>query len=202
MLRKVIAASTVALLVSFSFSVSPASAATKISNGVACSSVGSVKTVSGFKYRCAKNTLIKNSKLTWLSFECLDALRQFATATKAKANIKDTTAQIKKFTSDYETATAALTKITSDLDSAKKQLVELQKVMNASVILTEKQTLSVAVSKLAAAVIKLTGSKSTLSNEVRELAKIRDLLIEAPKLLNSAPAEARSNAQILCTKGI
>lgn len=49
----------------------PASAAVKISNGVACTKSGSIKSTSNGKYKCTKNPLSTSKKLTWLSIDCL-----------------------------------------------------------------------------------------------------------------------------------
>ena len=76
MARKLFIAVLSAAFISGGINVSPAAAA-KISNGVACSKAGATTTVSGFRYRCAKNTMVKNSKLTWLSTECLTAITQY-----------------------------------------------------------------------------------------------------------------------------
>jgi hypothetical protein len=76
MFRKVSVALLASLVVLTGVTAPAASAAKKISNGVACPKAKSVKTVNGYKYRCAKNPLVKNAKLTWLSFECLTATKQ------------------------------------------------------------------------------------------------------------------------------
>ena len=83
MFRKVSFTLLSAVLIAGGISAVPASAAAKISNGVACSKVNATTTVSGYKYKCAKNPLVKNSKLTWLSAECLTAVGQFQAAIKA-----------------------------------------------------------------------------------------------------------------------
>ena len=86
MVRKVAIAVLSAALISGGLNVSPAAAA-KISNGVACSKAGATTTVSGFRYRCARNTMVKNSKLTWLSTECLTAITQYNAAVKARKSV-------------------------------------------------------------------------------------------------------------------
>ncbi len=85
MFRKVSVSLVAAVLMASGISSVPASAATKISNGVACKKVNATTTVSGYKYKCAKNPLVKNSKLTWLSAECLAAV-VLASAADADAN--------------------------------------------------------------------------------------------------------------------
>ena len=67
MFRKVLVVLGAAALVAASTTAVPATAATKISNGVSCKKAGATTKVGTTSYRCAKNPLVKNSKLTWLS---------------------------------------------------------------------------------------------------------------------------------------
>ena len=202
MFRKVLAALIAALLVFPALSVAPASAATKISNGVPCTKAGTTKKVSGFTYRCAKNTLVKNSKLTWLSVECLDSIKQFQDAVKAQATLSGSTEEIKLLNSRYESISAILTSTTTALDNAKVAITQAQASMNATTDLTLKGKLSIEVRQLADAIIKLTNSKLKLSNQVRDLDKERKLLSTAPQQLRTAAEDARGNATLLCTKGL
>ncbi len=84
MFRKAIVVAGAAALVLASMTAVPASAATKVSNGVACNKSGATTKVSGSSYRCAKNPLVKNSKLTWLSLDCLNTANTYV---KAVANL-------------------------------------------------------------------------------------------------------------------
>ena len=84
MFRKAIVVAGATALVLASITAVPASAATKVSNGVACAKSGATTKVSGSSYKCAKNPLVKNSKLTWLSVDCLNTA---TTYTKAVANL-------------------------------------------------------------------------------------------------------------------
>jgi hypothetical protein len=202
MFRKVLAALIAALLVFPALSVAPASAATKISNGVPCTKAGTTKKVSGFTYRCAKNTLVKNSKLTWLSVECLDSIKQFQSAVKAQAQLNGSSDQIKLLTSQYESISAILAATTTALDNAKAAITKTQATMNATTDPTLKGKLAVDVRELADAIIKLTNSRLKLNNQVRDLDKERKLLTTAPEQLKNAASDARGNANLLCTKGL
>jgi hypothetical protein len=84
MFRKVLVVIGAAALVAASITVNPASAATKVSNGVSCSKSGATTKVSGSTYKCAKNPLVKNAKLTWLSIDCINTATVY---TKALANL-------------------------------------------------------------------------------------------------------------------
>ena len=84
MFRKVALTALAAVLVAGSITVVPANAATKISNGVACSKSGASAKSDGTNYKCAKNPLVKNSKLTWLSTDCISQANAYL---KSKANL-------------------------------------------------------------------------------------------------------------------
>ncbi len=202
MFRKVLAASTAAILVSLTLSVPASTAATKVSNGVPCTKAGTTTKVSGFTYRCAKNALVKNSKLTWLSVECLDSIKSFQGAVKAQSTLNNSTEQIKLLTTQYESISAILAATTTALDNAKAAITKTQATMNATTDSTLKGKLAVEVRELADAIIKLTNSRLKLNNQVRDLDKERKLLTTAPQQLKNAAADAKSNANLLCTKGL
>jgi CTP synthase (UTP-ammonia lyase) len=202
MLRKVSVTVLSSFLILAGVSAPVAGAATKISNGVACSKANSVKTVSGYKYRCAKNPLVKNSKLTWLSFECLSAVTQFQAATKAQKDLANTAEQTAALDAEYAAATAALVSTTEALDKARAQVTQFQATMNASTNAAEKQKLATAVSKLANAVLVLSGSRSKLSAQVKDLEAKKALLQAAPEQLKSNATDARASATLLCAKGL
>lgn len=202
MFRKVLAASTAAILVSLTLSVPASTAATKVSNGVPCTKAGTTTKVSGFTYRCAKNALVKNSKLTWLSVECLDSIKSYQGAVKAQSTLNSSTDQIKLLTTQYESISAILAATTTALDNAKAAITKTQATMNATTDPTLKGKLAVEVRELADAIIKLTNSRLKLNNQVRDLDKERKLLTTAPQQLKNAAADAKSSANLLCTKGL
>ena len=101
MFRKVLVVLGTAALVAASITAVPASAATKVSNGVSCKKAGATTKVSGSTYRCAKNPLVKNSKLTWLSLDCLNTVSTYRTALKNLPKIqKATDATVAKLDAD------------------------------------------------------------------------------------------------------
>jgi hypothetical protein len=202
MFRKVLAASTAAILVSLTLNVPASTAATKVSNGVPCTKAGTTTKVSGFTYRCAKNALVKNSKLAWLSVECLDSIKSYQGAVKAQSTLNSSTDQIKLLTTQYESISAILVATTTALDNAKAAITKTQATMNATTDSTLKGKLAVEVRELADAIIKLTNSRLKLNNQVRDLDKERKLLTTAPQQLKNAASDAKSNANLLCTKGL
>ncbi|MEY4290875.1 MAG: hypothetical protein RL130_817 [Actinomycetota bacterium] len=202
MLRKVSVTLLSSFLILTGVNAPVADASTKISNGVACSKANSVRTVSGYKYRCAKNPLVRNSKLTWLSFECLAATTQFQAAVKAQRDLATSADQTAALDAEYAAATAALTSTTEALEKARAQVTQFQATMNASTNAAEKQKLATAVSKLANAVLVLSGSRSKLSAQVKDLEAKKALLQAAPEQLKSNATDARASASLLCARGL
>jgi hypothetical protein len=199
MARKLGIAVLSAALISGVINVSPAAA--KISNGTACSKAGAMTTVSGFKYKCAKNSMVKNSKLTWLSTECLTAITQYNAAVKARKSISNSSEQVAELNVEYEKAVIALASVTTAYDNARAQVTKSQAAMNAATVASEKQALATAVSKLANAVLVLSGSKSKLSAQVKDLEAKRELISSAPETFKESVAEAKGSASLLCKKG-
>lgn len=200
MARKLGIALLSAALISGVINVSPAAAA-KISNGTACSKANATTTVSGFKYRCAKNTMVKNSKLTWLSFECLTAITQYNAAVRARSTVSNSAEQVAELNVEYEKAVTALASVTTAYDNARAQVTKSQAAMNAATVASEKQALAAALSKLANAVLVLSGSKSKLSAQVKDLEAKRELISSAPQTFKESVAEAKGSAGLLCKKG-
>jgi hypothetical protein len=98
MFRKVALLSLATVMVAGSLIAIPANAATKVTNGVACSKSGATTKSGGTTYRCAKNPLVKNAKLTWLRSDCLSLAASYnrskAALPGAEAKTKAAIAQI------------------------------------------------------------------------------------------------------------
>ena len=201
MFRKISAAVLTSLVVLSGVTAPAATAATKISNGVACSKANSTKTVGGYKYRCAKNPLVKNAKLTWLSFECLTATKQWQTATKAQRDLVNVADQTAALDAEYLAAQASLASTTAALEKARAQVTQFQAQMNATTNSADKSKLAASVSKLANAVLVLSGSRSKLVNQVNDLESKKALLQSAPEQLKANATDARASASLLCAKG-
>jgi hypothetical protein len=136
MFRKVLVVVGAVALVAATTTAVPASAATKISNGASCKKAGATTKVNGSTYKCAKNPLVKNAKLTWLSSDCLNTASTYvktranlpkikkatdATVAKLDADILKQIAQdekaatkIPEYRSKIETYTAAVTALKAD----------------------------------------------------------------------------------------
>jgi len=200
MSRKIAIALLSAVVIVGGLNVAPASAA-KISNGTACSKLNATTTVSGFKYRCAKNTLVQNSKLTWLSTECITALTQYRSAISTQKSVGNVSEQLAELNVEYEKAVTALANVTTAYDEARAQVTKSQAAMNAATVAAEKKSLATALSKLANAVLILSGSKSKLTAQVRDLESKKALLSSAPATFKSSVDDAKASAGLLCRKG-
>ncbi len=201
MFRKVTLSLLAAILVASSVSAIPASAATKISNGVACKKVNATTKVGGYSYRCAKNTMVKNSKLTWLSVECLSAIKGYNAALKARTNLADVAAQTAALDAELASANASLTKTTAALDAAKAQIIKSRDILATTTNSAQKTELSGAVIKLANAILVLTASRSKLDTQVKDLISKKALLASAPEQLAANIDDSKASATLLCARG-
>ncbi|MEY3795331.1 MAG: hypothetical protein RJB35_19 [Actinomycetota bacterium] len=201
MFRKVSVALLSSIVILTGVTAPTASAAAKVSNGVACSKANSTTTVNGYKYRCVKNPLVKNAKLTWLSFECLTATRQWQAATKAQQDLVNVADQTAALDTEYVAATTALASTTAALEKARAQVTQFQAQMNAATNAADKQKFATAVSKLANAVLVLSGSRTKLAAQVKDLESKKALLQSAPEQLKANATDARASASLLCAKG-
>lgn len=201
MFRKVTLSLVAAVLVAGTVTAVPANAATKISNGVACKKVNQTTKVSGYSYKCAKNTMVKNSKLTWLSVECLAAIKSYDGAIKARKDLANVATQTAELDSQLTVATAALTKTTAALDAAKLQITKSRTTLNMTTNAAEKLALSNAVTKLANAILILTTSRSKLDTQVKDLISKKALLASAPEQLEANVVDSKASANLLCAKG-
>ena len=124
MFRKVLVLAGAVALAAATITTVPANAATKISNGVSCSKSGATTKVSGSSYKCAKNPIVKNSKLTWLSLDCLNTADTYI---KAAANLP----KIKAATD------ATVAKLDADIA---KQAIEVEKANNLYLNISRRST--------------------------------------------------------------
>ena len=85
--------------------------------------------------------------------------------------------------------------------SKREQVTQFQATMNASTVAADKQKLAGAISKLANAVLVLSGSKTKLATQVKDLEAKKALLLSAPGQLKTNAADAKASANLLCAKG-
>jgi len=217
MLRK-IASLSVALIVAAGVMVAvPAQAATKVSNGVACSKSGSTTKVGSVTYRCAKNPLVSSTKLTWLTLDCLATANA---AVKAQKALSTTTAKFNAEVLAIDLKIAelkpSLDEIQAKLDKAKARLPEASSDLAAAKIklitvlsASEKVTATKAVTDLEGAVKNWTAAAKAYTSQINQIQSAIKLMERSRSTLLSKPAElasnvsiARENAKLICYKGL
>ena len=202
MLRKITSIS-VALVVAGGVMVAvPAEAAAKISNGVACTKSGATTKTSGGTYRCAKNPLVSNTKLTWLSLDCLTAANDAVKAQKDSvttlANFK---AQLPVIDLGITTETANKAEIQTKLDAANLRLTAAQAKLAAAKTDADKRLLTTAVSSWTSATRAYASKIRNIDITIKKLEAAKLVATNKPTELASNIANARDSAKLICTKG-
>ena len=202
MFRK-IASLSVALIVAGGVMVAvPAQAAAKISNGVACKKSGSTTKTSGGTYKCAKNPLVKNSKLTWLSLDCVtaatDAVKAEKSAITTAANFK---AQLPVIELGITTETANKAEIQVKLDAATLRLTAAQAKLAAAKTDADKRLLTTAVSSWTSATRAYASKIRNIDLTIKKLEAAKVAANNKPAELASNVTNARDSAKLICTKG-
>jgi hypothetical protein len=202
MLRK-IASISVALIVAGGVMVAvPADAATKISNGVACTKSGATTKTSGGTYKCAKNPLVSSTKLTWLSLDCLTAANDAVKAQKDSvttlANFK---AQLPVIDLGITTETANKAEIQAKLDAANLRLTAAQAKLAAAKTDADKRLLTTAVSSWTSATRAYASKIRNIDITIKKLEAAKLVATNKPTELASNIANARDSAKLICTKG-
>jgi len=202
MLRK-FASLSVALIVAGGVMVAvPAQAATKISNGVACTKSGATTKTSGGTYKCAKNPLVSSTKLTWLSMECLtsanDAIKAQRSAVTTNANFK---AQIPVIDLGITTETANRAEIQKKLDDANARLVAADALLKAAKTDADKKLLTTAVTSWTSATRAYASKIRSIDLTLKKLQSAKIAATNKPVELAANVADARESAKLICTKG-
>ena len=202
MFRK-IASLSVALVVAGGVMIAvPADAAVKISNGVSCKKSGQTTKTSGGTYRCAKNPLVTNSKLTWLSIDCLTAANDAVKAQKASvttaANFK---AQLPVIDLGITTETANKAEIQAKLDEATKRQVAAQAKLAAATTEADKKILTTAVGSWTSATRAYASKIRNIDITIKKLEAAKLAATNKPAELAANVADARASARLICTKG-
>jgi hypothetical protein len=202
MLRK-IASLSVALVVAGGILVAaPAEAAAKISNGVACTKSGSTTKTSGGTYKCAKNPLVTNSKLTWLSLDCVTAANDAVKAQKAAVTTTENfKAQLPVIELGITTEIANKAEIQVKLDAATLRLTAAQAKLAAAKTDAEKKLLTSAVSSWTSATRAYASKIRNIDITIKKLEAAKLAGTNKPAELASNVANARDSAKLICTKG-
>ena len=204
MFRKVLVVLGTAALVAATTTAVPASAATKISNGVSCKKAGATTKVGTSTYRCAKNAFVKNAKLTWLSLDCVNTtstyLKGNANLPKIKLATDSTVAkldtEIVKQVAQVEKAKQVIPEYQAKIDTITAQLVIL-KADTANLIKNKKTidsyTSAVRNYELAIRAYTTVGKQNDRSKKARELALTQ---------YTNSQADVKANldlAKLVCT---
>jgi hypothetical protein len=202
MFRK-IASLSVALIVAGGVMVAlPAKAAAKISNGVACTKSGSTTKTSLGTYKCAKNPLVTNSKLTWLSLDCVtaatDAVKAEKSAVTTAANFK---AQLPVIELGITTETANRLEIQTKLDAATLRLTAAQAKLTAAKTDADKKILTTAVASWTSATRAYASKIRNIDLTIKKLEAAKLAGTNKPAELASNVTNARDSAKLICTKG-
>ena len=203
MFRK-IASLSLALIVAGGVMVAvPAQAAPKISNGVACTKSGSTTKTSLGTYKCAKNPLVTNSKLTWLSLDCItaanDAVKAGKSAVTTAANFK---AQLPVIELGITTETANRLEIQTKLDAANLRLTAAQAKLTAAKTDADKKILTTAVASWTSATRAYASKIRNIDLTIKKLEAAKLAGTNKPAELASNVANARDSAKLICTKGL
>jgi hypothetical protein len=202
MFRK-IASISVALIVAGGVMVAaPADAATKISNGVACTKSGATTKTSGGTYRCTKNPLVTNSKLTWLSLDCVTAATDAVKSEKASvATLANFKAQLPVIDLGITTETANKAEIQTKLDDANLRLTAAQAKLAAAKTDADKKLLTTAVGSWTSATRAYASKIRNIDITIRKLEAAKLVAVNKPNELAANIADAKASAKLICTKG-
>lgn len=206
MFRKAIVVAGAAALVLASMTAVPASAATKVSNGVACKKAGQTTKVSGSSYKCAKNPLVKNSKLTWLSLDCLNTANTYNKSVANLPKIKAATdATIAKL--DEDIVAQAI-----EVEKANKLIPEYQaKIATINTALTALKADTANLAKNKATIDKYTSAIKSYEAAIKAYGTVGKQTERSEKAKEQALSQYESSktdiettlgmAKLICSKG-
>ncbi len=210
MFRKVLAASTAALLVSLTLSVAPASAAVK--NGTPCSKAGATTKSGGSTFKCVKYALVTNSKLTWRTTDCVNTVNAFI---KARSNVAAAKIETDKTVATVDEAiavlqetitvitplvNAAIAKYQGKIDANIVTLAKLNadtanKTQNAEII----KTIERANKSWNTAIIYEKRKITTYTSKISLLKNQRNTALNNFSIVSSASSTAQSTATTVCS---
>jgi hypothetical protein len=203
MFRK-IASFSVALIVAGGVLVAaPAQAATKVTNGVACTKSGATTKTSAGSYKCAKNPLVSSTKLTWLKIDCINTANAAVKAQKdaniSAANFK---AQLPIIDLGITTETANRAEIQVKLDATNLRLTAAEAKLAAATTLADKRVLTTAVNSWQSAARAYASKIRSIEQTIKKLEAAKLVAINKPAELTRNVTSARDSAKLICTKGL
>jgi uncharacterized coiled-coil protein SlyX len=209
MFRKVLAASTAAILVSLTLSVAPANAAVK--NGTPCSKAGATTKSGGSTFKCTKYALIKNSKLTWRTTDCITTVNSYLKANSSVAAAKSETAKTIEIldlaiTSLQESVTAltpsvaADVKIETDRIAAIKVKLDAMKADSANLVKNAKniKDYETAIAWREITVKRLNSQITTFNSKIKKMQNEKNAANNNLSLIESSASTALMTAKTIC----
>lgn len=202
MLRKIASISVALIVAGGVMTAVPADAATKISNGVACTKSGATTKTSSGTYRCAKNPLVTNSKLTWLSLDCLTAANDAVKAEKGSvATLAEFKDQLPVIELGITTETANKAEIQKKLDDANLRLTGAQAKLAAAKTDADKKLLTTAVASWTSATRAYASKIRNIDITLKKLEAAKLIATNKPAELARNIADSKASAKLICTKG-
>ena len=209
MFRKVLAATTAALLVSVTLSVAPASAAVK--NGTPCSKAGATTKSGGSTFKCIKYALVKNSKLTWRTTDCITTVNAYlktnSSVAAAKAETAKTVAALDLAIASLQESVTALTpvvaadvKIETDRIAAIKVKLDAMKADAANLTKNAKniKDYETAISWREITVRRLNSQITAFSSKIKKLQNEKGAANNNLSLIESSASTALMTAKTIC----
>ena len=204
-LMRKLASLTLALVVAGGVMIAmpaPATAAVKISNGVACKKLNQMTTVSGSKYKCARNPLSTSKKLTWLSMDCLNSAGAYLKSQKDSVLLTtNLTAQIPVIDLGITTETANKVETQKKIDDTNLRLTAAKAKLAAAVSDADKKAYTSAVSAWTSAARLYTSQLNKITLNIRKLEAAKLAATTQPAQLKADVDNTKANAQLICTKG-
>jgi ribosomal protein L13 len=184
-----------------------ATAATQISNGVSCKKAGATTKVKGSTYRCAKNPLVKNAKLTWLISDCITtgnaykkALANLPTIKAASdAAVAKLDADIAKQLVQVEKAKQVIPEFQSKIDTITAQLVILR--ADTANLTKNKKTIDAYASAVRNYEIAIRGF-TTVGKQNERSKTARELALTQYKNATADVSTSLDLAKLICKKGL
>lgn len=202
MLRKFASISVALIVAGGVMTAVPADAAVKISNGVACTKSGATTKTSSGTYKCAKNPLVTNSKLTWLSLDCITAANDAAKADKESiATLAEFKDQLPVIELGITTETANKAEIQKKLDDATLRLTAAQAKLAAAKTDADKKLLTTAVASWTSATRAYASKIRNIDITIKKLEAAKLIATNKPAELARNIADSKASAKLICTKG-
>jgi uncharacterized coiled-coil protein SlyX len=209
MFRKVLAASTAAILVSLTLSVAPANAAVK--NGTPCSKAGATTKSGGSTFKCIKYALVKNSKLTWRTTDCIKTVNAYlktnSSVAAAKAETAKTVAALDLAIVSLEESITALTpvvaaevKIETDRIASIKVKLDAMKADTANLVKNAKniKDYETAISWREITVKRLNSQITAFSSKIKKMQNEKTAANNNLSLIGSSASTALRTARTIC----